>query len=140
MAIGGALIAFQSPINAQLSRGVGVLEATLTSFLTGTVLMIGLVWGFGRGSLRPLITLPAWQWLGGLLGAGYVTVFVLSIPRLGVVTATVAALVGQLVTGMVIDHYGLMGVEVHPISWMRLAGVPLLFAALWLMQGGVAQP
>lgn len=134
MVAAGTLIAFQAPINAQLGQRTGVFEASLVSFSVGTLLAAALALLFGKGAVRGALDAPPWQWIGGLLGMGYVTLAILSVPRVGVTTALVAGLVGQLVTGLAIDHFGLLGVTPHPVGWTRLAGVPLLFLSLWLVQ------
>ena len=49
-------------------------------------------------------------------------------PRIGA-TSTIAILIaGQLVMGVVIDRFGLFGVEQIALSWTRLLGVGLLAA------------
>lgn len=48
--IGGAAVAIQSQINAQLSKKVGVLEGATTSFLVGALALFFLAFFFGKGN------------------------------------------------------------------------------------------
>lgn len=134
MIAAGAMIAFQSPINAALARSIGVYNATFVSFAVGVVLaaIVALATG-GGGSIRSLPQAPWWQWLGGALGVAYVTAIIVAVPRIGVTTMMVAALAGQLATAMVIDHYGWFGIEARPLELRRLLALPLLAAALYLI-------
>lgn len=129
----GALIAFQAPVNASLARNVGVFEAALVSFVVGAGLLLLAVFLLGKGDLRAVSRVPAWQLLGGALGAGYITTIILVVPRIGVATLMVTALAGQLAAALLIDQRGWFGVEPHPLDARRVAGVVLLFLAVLLL-------
>ena len=80
--------------------------------------------GFGE-ALRA----PWWYWIGGG-GMGLVVVLTITVvtPRLGA-TATIGLLIaGQLAMGVVIDRYGLFGVDKVDLTWPRVLGVVLLAA------------
>lgn len=133
MIIAGALIAFQSPINAALGRGVGVFEASLISFIIGALVAVVIVFFFGTGDLRAVTQVPLWQLLGGVLGLLYVTLIIISVSKIGVTAVMVSGLAGQLLTAMIIDHFGWFGVAVRPIHSLRLMGCALLVAAITLI-------
>lgn len=133
MVMAGVMIGFQSPINAALSKKVGLFESSFVSFSIGTLTLLLVVLCFGKGNLREVTNVPWWQFLGGLLGAVYVTTMILGVPRIGVTTVMVATLAGQLATGLLIDHYGFFGVQPRPIDWQRLSGLALLMLAIWLI-------
>ena len=69
MIAAGLLFGLQSPINAQLSRSVGVLEGSFLSFLGGTLVLGLAMLFFGKGYVGGVFGVPAWQLVGGLLGA-----------------------------------------------------------------------
>ncbi len=133
MVLAGAMITFQSPINASLARRTGLVEAAAISFVVGALLLLALLPLFGRGSVRGVAGAPSWQLLGGVLGALYVTVIILAVPKLGVSAAMVGALAGQLVSGLLIDRFGWFGLHGRPLDGSRIAGIVLVFVALWLM-------
>lgn len=133
MVAAGALIAFQSPVNASLARSVGVFEAALVSFVIGAGLLLIAVLLLGKGDLRAVARVPAWQLAGGALGAAYITAIILVVPRIGVASLMATALAGQLAAALVIDQMGWFGVEPHPLDARRVAGVVLLFLAVVLL-------
>lgn len=135
MILAGITIGFQSPINAALSRKVGINESAFVSFSVGMAVLLMVVLVFGKGNLREVVHVPWWQWLGGVLGAMYVTTIIVGVPQVGVTTVMAAALAGQLATGLVIDHFGWFGIAPRSIDWQRVTGVLLLFAAIWLIYG-----
>jgi transporter family-2 protein len=128
--LAGAVIATQAPTNAALGRSVGELRAVVVNFLVGgiAIALVALVVGGGLGGLTgdPV----RWHYLGGLAGAAFVTVAVLTIRPLGVTLQTAAIIVGQLTTAAVIDHYGLLGVQVRPLTPAHAGGLGLLAAGV----------
>jgi transporter family-2 protein len=69
---------------------------------------------------------PWWLWIGGLMGAFVVFTITLAGPRIGT-TATVAVfLVGQFAAAIVVDRYGLFGLERIAVGWTRVAGLALV--------------
>ena len=40
---------------------------------------------------------------------------------------------GQIVTSLVLDHFGLVGFPTHPVSWPRALGVVLLLLGVVLV-------
>lgn len=79
---------------------------------------------------------PAWLWLGGLLGAAFVAVSTFSIARVGAALLFAAVIFGQLLVSMVLDHNGLLGLQVTEATWQRLAALVLIFAGLVLFRVG----
>jgi transporter family-2 protein len=107
---------------------IGVVEAL--TFATGIQLVLSLgillVARTGFGGLADGFRAPAWMWLGGVMGLTVVFTITFAQPRIGA-TATIGILIaGQLVMGLLIDRFGLFGVEQIAISPVRLAGVVLL--------------
>ncbi len=64
-----------------------------------------------------------------LIGASYLT------PRLGVGLFLGSIIAGQLLGGLLIDHFGAFGTEARPIDAMRLLGVAALFLGVVLIRG-----
>ncbi len=109
--------------------------AALISFLVGTAALIALLI-VTRAPLPPRDTLaavPAWAWFGGFMGAFYVAISTVVASQLGTTSLLGLALLGQLATALVFDHFGFMGLPEHPITLTRLAGVALLGAGVWLI-------
>jgi transporter family-2 protein len=118
----------QVAVMGRFGGRIGVVEAL--TFATGIQLVLSLgillVARTGLGGLAGGFRAPAWMWLGGVMGLTVVFTITFAQPRIGA-TATIGILIaGQLVMGLLIDRFGLFGVEQIAISPVRLAGVVLL--------------
>ena len=134
----GGLLAAQAPINGQLGLHVGKLQAALISFVVGTALLSVLVFVFAGGFPDGIGvgTVPWYYFIGGLLGAAYITTVIFTVGVLGAGGITAATVSAQLVTSMLLDQYGAFGLDKHPITWTRLLGVLLLAAGTYLVVAG----
>jgi len=119
----------QVAVMGRFGGRVGVIEALVFSTAIQLVLaafLLLIVRGGGIGGLHHVLRVPAWMWIGGVMGLTVVTSITFAQPRLGA-TATIGILIaGQLVAGAVIDRFGLFGVEQIAISPARAAGIVLL--------------
>ena len=129
----GCIVALQPPINAALSRTVGLLESGLISFAIGAVFLAVPVLLMGRGSVFRVLETPVWQWAGGVLGAFMVVSTTLAAPRIGVLATLVAMIFGNLVMAAIIDHNGWFGLNVLPFDWRRMLGLVLVLAGIVLV-------
>jgi len=133
MLCGGLAVAFQPSINAKLAQKVGVYESSLISFAVGTLAMLIVVLFSGRGNLRGISAASWWELTGGFLGAFFVTMTIISVPRMGTTSVMAAIIAGQLATGAMLDHFGLFGLRHLPITPLRIAGMVLLAAGAALI-------
>lgn len=126
MACGGVAIAMQPSINARLAQKVGSYESSLISFAIGTLAMFVMVMIVGRGNLRNVADVSWWELAGGLLGAYFVTMTIIAVPRLGTLAVMSIILAGQLTTAALLDQYGVFGLRQISLSPMRGVGILLL--------------
>lgn len=126
MACGGIAVAVQPSINARLAQRVGSYESSLISFAIGTLGMLVVVLLAGRGNLRALGTAPWWELTGGLLGAFFVTMTIIAVPRLGTTAVMAMIIAGQLLTGVLLDQFGVFGLRQIAFTPLRGIGVVLL--------------
>ena len=134
--IGGALLAIQAPTNAILGKATGSpIIAAFISFLIGTV-ALGAAVGVSSGKLfaPALKQVPWYAWLGGFYGAFFVAVAAFGAPRVGVGVLLTAAIAGQLAAALVLDHYGLLGLARHPITFSRGLGFVLVVVGAVLVR------
>ncbi|MBA2876072.1 DMT family transporter [Thermaerobacillus caldiproteolyticus] len=134
--LGGMMAGIQAPINGSLGKRIGSVEGAFTSFFVGTLFLTLLVLFFGKGQITHLFQVPKWNLLGGLLGALFVTFVVISVPNVGVALTIFAAIIGQIVISIIIDHFGLFGVQKIPMNANRLLGLALMLAALFFIYRG----
>lgn len=133
MMCGGAVLALQPSINARLAQKVGILESSLISFAVGTLALAVVLTFWGRGSLRAISGAAWWELTGGLLGAAFVTLTILVVPRIGTAAAMAAIIAAQLTTGPLMDHFRLFGFGGAPLDGKRIAGTLLLMAGAALV-------
>lgn len=135
--VAGMLLPLQPAINKELKYHVGShWSAALVSFLVGTLLLVlmMLVMRPGLPSADSLIKAPWWAWLGGTIGAVFVTSSIVLVPKLGVVLLVGAVVFGQMISSVTIDHFGWVGMKREPISVLRVLGVALLLTGVVLIQ------
>lgn len=126
MACGGVAVALQPSINARLAQRVGAYESSLISFAVGTLCMLAVVLMAGRGSLRNVLDTSWWELTGGLLGAFFVTMTIIAVPRLGTAAVMSMIIAGQLATGVLLDQYGAFGMRQIALTPLRGLGIALL--------------
>lgn len=133
--LAGALLPLQALVNAQLGRQTsGGLFASACSFLVGTIALFALVLATRQPlpSLDTLQRLPAWIWLGGILGAFFVCVATLAIPRIGAASLVALAVGGQMVAALALDRFGVLQAP-QPVTATRLFGALLVLGGVLLV-------
>lgn len=130
--LGGVAVAIQAQINGGVGKKVGVLEASFISFSIGTIALAFIVLFFGKGHFSAITTVPKWQLIGGLLGAIYIVVAILVVPKIGVLSTFVAVVSGQILMGAFISHFGLFGGHPIQIDMKKILAIILLFISLYL--------
>ncbi|WP_337041748.1 DMT family transporter [Emticicia sp. 17c] len=121
----GAANSIQSGVNAELRKAINnPIFAAIISFSIGLVALILITPFFKEPipSLASLKSLAWWKWIGGLLGAFFVTTVILIVQRIGSANMIALIVAGQLITAMTLDHFGLIGFKMHPISMWRIIG------------------
>lgn len=136
--LAGAFLALQAPVNAELSRGLGLpVAAAAISFLAGAVVLAGISAAIVRVDGLALDWRAPAPWLfvaGGCLGGAYVTIATMLVPRAGAMATMAFIVTGQLLGGMIVDRLGLLGVAVREISLGRAAGAMLLIAGALMIR------
>ncbi len=126
MFCGGIAVAVQPSINGRLAQKTGVLESSAISFSVGALALVALVLLFGQHDLTGVGKAAWWELTGGFLGAFFVTMTIVAVPRIGTVATMAAVIAAQLTTGVVLDHFGLFSLRHIPLDATRAAGVGLL--------------
>jgi transporter family-2 protein len=133
----GVLLPVQAGLNAQLRSALGSpIAAAFVSFLVGTAALAAatLVFRVSFPVTRAWAVTHPVQWSGGMIGALYVFAAVILAPKLGAGTLVAAVVAGQMITSLVLDHYGLIGFPIHSLSPVRLLGAVLVIAGVVLIQ------
>jgi len=135
--VAGAMMPTQAATNNKMAIIVDspILSAFI-SFLVGTVALFiyVLVSGVSIANFASSKEAPAIAWVGGLLGAFFVTAAVLLVPRLGVAMTFSLIIAGQMIATLIIDHFGLLGVPIKEVSFARIGGILLIAAGVVLIR------
>ncbi len=134
----GVSLLIQVIVNARLRTGLASWAwAGLVSYLGGTVTvaLILLVQRPAWPTATVRSDLPWWGWTGGLFGAVYLVLAIVSVQRLGGASTVALVVAGQMLGSLFFDHFGLLGLAQHPVSASRLIGASLLVAGVVLIRG-----
>lgn len=131
------VIPFQAIVNGRLGIALNnPLYAAFFSFLGGTVALsiLLLVTTPGIPAWPQNAVLPWYLFIGGLFGVVFVTTVLVVTPKIGPANVLAATVVGQLFMAIIIDHFGILGVPVIPVSLPRILGCLMLLGGLLLIQ------
>lgn len=134
---GGIALAIQSGVNSTLRSYLPhPVYAVAISFAIGTVVALAYAAAARAGTpdWSALRAAPWWVWTGGVLGVVYVMGTVVVAPRLGAAALMGLLMGGLLVTSLVLDHFGLVGLPVNKVNAARVAGAALLVVGAVLIQ------
>ncbi len=130
----GAGLATQAAINAQLGKALfnQPIYAALISFAVGTIFLLCLAISKGHfwQTMAQIPNQPWWRLTGGLIGAGLVFSSILLAPKLGMANMLFFLILGQLLMGMIIDHFGLIGMPIHTVTWSKIIGIGIIASGM----------
>jgi transporter family-2 protein len=135
--ITGAAVPFQAGANAALGRNLGhPLWGTAISLCVSLICILPVMIAARVDApiISAAIQAPRWIWLGGIVGAVYVTGALLIAPKLGAASFIVAVIVGQMAASAALDQFGLMGFPKQPLSATRLIGLGIVILGIIVMQ------
>ncbi|WP_296416991.1 DMT family transporter [Pseudooctadecabacter sp.] len=134
MLVAGIGIPVLAAMNANLGQRLGSpAAAALVLFGVAGVTALLAVGVFG-GRFAGLVAAPKYLLLAGTLIAFYVLSITWIAPGFGVGNAVFFVLLGQLISAALIDHFGLFGAQITPVTPTRLAGLVVMGAGVFLTQ------
>lgn len=135
--VAGTSFVTQQAVNSNLRVEIGsAWWAGFFSYLGGTLVMLIMVVIMREPLMSVNLTSRnTWlSWSGGLFGAIYIAISILLLPRLGVFTVVALIVIGQLVTSLIFDHFGILNVPLQPVSSTRIIGAVFLFIGAVLIR------
>lgn len=133
----GAILPLQAAINARLAKTAdnSPVMAAFVSFAVGTIALMIFLIVAGQFNLRFVSSgSPWWIWTGGLLGIFFVAGIVVLLPKLGVALSFSLIIAGQMLTAILFDQFGWLGLAVKEISVGKIAGAVLLIIGVILIR------
>jgi transporter family-2 protein len=132
--VAGVAVAFQGATNQGLLKSAGIGPALI---INTVVVLIGAT-GLWLATGAKTTFFPAgasWTlYVGGVFGFIIIAAAVLVFPRLGAAYAIALMVCGQCIAAMIIDHYGLMGMEKSPATIQRALGVVFVAVGVAVFQ------
>lgn len=132
----GATSALQSGTNQTLQKVLAapLWSAAIVSGITASAALIAAaVSGQQAPTAAAAASAPWWAWTGGLLGMGFVLGTVFASPKLGAGLFMASIVTAELLTGLVLDHFGLLGFRMHAAGWGRILGAALMLSGMALI-------
>ena len=122
-------------LNAALGRTIGSPAVAATVLFTVALLTAAIVALVTvPQAAAKLASAPKHLFLGGVLIAFYVLSITWIAPVIGVGNAVFFVLIGQMLAAAMIDHFGLFGSQISPLSITRASGIALMAAGVFLTQ------
>lgn len=136
-ALAGAFIPVMAILNGRLGKSMGeALHASIILFGVGFLfcLTVSLFVTKSLPQVGDLMNGKPIEYFGGFIVGFYVISATLLAPRIGLANFIVCAVSAQIIISVLIDHYGLLGAAIRPVSMTRLIGVALLIAGIVVTQ------
>lgn len=135
MLLAGIGIPILAALNAGLGRHVASPAAAATIlFVVAFVVALCTAILTGPDGFGKLASAPKHLFLGGVFVAFYVLSVTWIAPKIGVGTAVFFVLLGQMIAAAAIDHFGLFGAAVSPLTLMRALGIGTMALGVWIIQ------
>ncbi|MBU5307522.1 DMT family transporter [Clostridioides mangenotii] len=138
----GVIIGMFFPIQASISARLSSysktpLTASFIAFSLGTIilLIINLIVDPVGITVGIDFSYPLYVFIGGAIaGVGFNVANIVLFSKLGASVTTIITVTGQMIVGILIDHFGWFGVPANPISITRTIGTIIMILAISLVQ------
>ncbi|KAF8933980.1 hypothetical protein BGZ58_005999 [Dissophora ornata] len=130
--IGGVATASQGAVNAKLGQYTGQGLSSTFVFCIGAVVscIYFLIEVKGKPPANLVLMMakaPWWSWTGGVIGAVFVIITILTIPKLGAGTTTAIIVCAQMIFSCLIDHFSIFDIPFRQYTlWRGLATIGLV--------------
>jgi bacterial/archaeal transporter family-2 protein len=131
--MGGVAVGLQSPIAGAMGQRIGGIAGSFIIHVSGAIFSGLLLFLRGGEKLKDWSTLPWYMPCAGIFGLLLYITISITLPRVGSTMMVVLIIIGQLVTGVVVDHFGLLGVPTRPVDLLRVIGVVVLVLGAYLV-------
>lgn len=128
----GALISVMIMINGTLSNAFGNYTSIVIIHIIGLLSIISVLL-LSRSNLKIVKGIPLYFYSAGAIGVFTVLFNNLSFSKLGVSITLALGLLGQSISSIIIDHFGLMGMKVIKFEKRKLFGLILITLGILVM-------
>ncbi|MDU1602452.1 MULTISPECIES: DMT family transporter [Clostridium] len=128
----GILIAIMVAFNGELSNGIGNYSSLIVIHILGYALLVFLML-YKKIKIPFKMTLPLWLYSAGAIGVATVLINNITYSSIGVSLPVALGLLGQSLTSIVFDHYGLLGMPKIEFNKKKLIGIIVIIIGVCIM-------
>ena len=134
--VSGAFLPIQAGLNTRLGKAVeSPVHASLISFIVGALaVLLYSVLTKQHVAWAGLRNAPVYVWIGGLLGAFYVTAIILAFPKIGPAMTFGIVVAGQMIMSVLLDHFDILVAQQHSINAWKLLGIFLIVTGVVIIR------
>ena len=125
----GGIMSVYIPMIAQSARVMGApIMGNVPFFFIAFLSSVAIAFASGMrsGEFLKIADVPAWLFLAGVMSALIIVGATFLVPRIGTGALFVMLVTGQILAGMLINHFGLLGVPVQSINLPAALGAILV--------------
>jgi len=133
----GVSVLVQQALNANLRAEINSAAwSGFVSYFLGVLCMTALALALREPlpSAAVMARVPLWAWSGGVFGAIFIALSIVTIPKLGGAAYIALLVAGQMIAALAVDHFGWLGLPERHIDLPRTLGVALLIAGVVLIR------
>lgn len=134
----GMILAIQVAVNGYLGQQLhSPMQSAAISLGIGLIILF--VINVCQRSWKNLALLkkkkaPVWTYIGGVFGAIYIFLNAYLAPQLGTGTVVVFALVGQMISSLIIDNFGLLGAVRRKVTGIQISGLVIMLVGVTVIK------
>ena len=128
----GAIIAIMVAVNGELSGSLGTYYSLIIIHLLGFLTILGIML-FKKIKMSFRNGFPLYLYSAGAISVFTVMFNNLSYAALGVSLPVALGLLGQLITSLAFDHYGILGMPKIPFKKKKIIGLLIIVIGISIM-------
>ncbi|MGX4599985.1 DMT family transporter [Faecalimicrobium sp. JNUCC 81] len=128
----GALLALMVSLNGTVGKASGNYASSVIIHIIGLVGII-IVLIATKSKIKNLKGIPFYMFTGGLIGVLTVIFSNISFAKLGVSLTISLGLFGQLITSIIIDHFGYFNLPVNKFNKKKIIGFVIIILGIFVM-------
>ena len=129
---GGVAVGLQSPMASMITQRLGIFESVFIVHVGGALIALIPLLFYGGGKLGEWRSVPWYTLAAGVFGLVVIAAISYMIPRVGVAASIITVVTGQLLVGVILDHYGLLEATARPLDVTRVIGLVVMLVGVWL--------
>ncbi|MDK2562050.1 DMT family transporter [Romboutsia sedimentorum] len=128
----GVLLSLMLSLNGTIGEIAGNYASTVIIHVIGLIGII-IVLIATKSKFKNIKDIPLYMYLGGLMGVLTVIFSNASFSKLGVSLTVSICLLGQLVTSIIIDHFGYFNLPVNKFNKKKTIGLGIIILGICIM-------